>query len=372
MLFKNFTVLDHNFNFRKLDILVEDGLIKQISEANTLDCCFETEIIDGTSLMLLPGLIDEHIHGAMNYDTMDASEEGFEAISRFLASHGITAFLATTMSMPLTALNKVFDTKRELSGAMLLGYHMEGPFININKKGAQNPNYIRKATYEEYLSYHNRERIKLISLAPETEGAIDFIKAVSPILTCQIGHTLTDVKTAKQAFSAGCKGLCHTFNAMPELLHREPGPIAAACEQHAYAEIIADGVHNSLETVYAAYKMFGAERLIFVSDSMRAAGLKDGEYDLGGQVVTVKNGVARIANGAIAGGISNIWDNTKRMANYGIPLQEAVRMASLTPATYLGFADILGSIQQHKLANFFAVDKDLNIKNVWIKGKLFQ
>lgn len=370
MLYKNFTVLDHNFNFKKLDLLVVDGLIQQVAEAGTLDSACET--VDGTGLMLLPGLIDEHIHGAMNYDTMDADEAGFEAISRFLASHGITAFLGTTMSMPLADLNKVFDLYPSLSGAILLGYHMEGPFININKKGAQNPEYIRNATYNEYLSYHNRERIKLISLAPETEGALEFIKAVNGQLICQIGHTLTDVKTAKAAFSVGAKGLCHTFNAMPELMHREPGPIAAACEQHAYAEIIADGVHNSLETVYAAYKMFGAERLILVSDSMRAAGLNDGEYDLGGQTVTVKDGVARIANGAIAGGISNIWDNAKLITNYGIPLQDAVRMASLTPATYLGFADTLGSIEQNKIANFFAVDKDLNIKNVWIKGKLFK
>lgn len=372
MLFRNFTVLDHNFTFRQLDLLVESGRIKQIAETNTLSVENGTKIIDGQGLILLPGLIDEHIHGAMNYDTMDANKEGFEKISRFLASHGITSFLATTMSMPVEALNKVFDLEMELSGAILLGYHMEGPFINIDKKGAQNPNYIRNASYEEYLNYHNKDRIKLISLAPETEGALDFIKAVSPKLICQIGHTLCDVTTAKQAFSCGAKGLCHTFNAMPELMHRAAGPIGAACQEKAYAEIIADGVHNNLETVYAAYKMFGPERLILVSDAMRAAGLQDGIYDLGGQAVTVKDGVARIANGAIAGGISNIWDNVKRLTKFGISLSDSVKMASLTPATYLGFAEELGSIAQNKQANFFAVDEKLNIKNVWIKGKLFK
>ena len=371
MLFKNFIVLDENFSFKPLDLVVEAGKISLVVEAGKLDTSDYQDFVDGHGMYLLPGLIDEHIHGAMNYDTMDAKEEGIDAISRFLASHGVTAFLATTMSMPIERLNAVFDLNVEPGGAMLLGYHMEGPFINLNKKGAQNPDHIRHASYEEYLSYHHRDKIKLISLAPETDGALEFIKQANKNLVCQIGHTLADFETADLAFSYGAKGLCHLFNAMPELLHRDPGTIGAACAKHSYAEIIADGVHNSPATVYAAYKMFGSKHLILVSDAMRAAGLQDGQYDLGGQTVTVKDGVARISNGAIAGGISNIWDNAKRLTTYGIPLEKAVEMGSLTPATYLGFGDILGSIKLHKLSNFFAVDKDLDIKQVWIKGTLF-
>ncbi|WEG35337.1 N-acetylglucosamine-6-phosphate deacetylase [Amygdalobacter indicium] len=374
MLFKNFTILDENFNLVAKDLIVENGVITQIALPNLLNNSENNAIndfVDGTGLYLLPGLLDEHIHGAVNYDTMDASNEGLDKISRFLAGHGITSFLATTMSMPVTALNKVFDLETNLSGAKLLGYHMEGPFINMNKKGAQNPAYIRNATYEEYKNYHHREKIKLISLAPETEGALKFIRQAGEEVVCQLGHTLADDTTANLAFNYGAKGLCHLFNAMPELMHRAPGTVGAGCLNHTYAEIIADGVHNSPATVYAAYKMFGADHLILVSDAMRAAGLQDGEYDLGGQTVTVSKGVARIANGAIAGGISNIWDNVKRITSYGIPLQDAVRMASLTPATYLGFDNQIGSLKKSKRADFFAVTHDLEIKRVWIDGKEF-
>ena len=320
--------------------------------------------IDAGGNLLLPGLIDVHTHGCIGMDTMDAD---FEPMCRFYAEHGTTSFLPTTMTMGYDALERVTKAKTDFPGAEILGFHFEGPYISEKHKGAQNPAYIKKPSAAEFSRFKN---VKMVTIAPESEGSAEFIRAVTPECIVSIGHTDCTYETALEAIESGASCLTHTYNAMPPFHHRNPGPIGAAFEKHIYAQIICDGFHISKPVVLATYKMFGADRMVLISDSIRSAGLPDGEYESGGLKVFLKDGAARLADGTIAGSSATLLDCVKKAVEFGIPLDDAVRMASRTPAELLGVKK--GRIAPGYDADLLITDRKLNIKTVITAGKVFR
>ena len=338
-------------------VIIKDGKIAEVTDnINSGD-------INAGGNRLIPGLIDVHTHGCVGSDTMDAD---FEPMCRFYAEHGITSFLPTTMTMGYDALERVTNAETDFKGANILGFHFEGPYISHKHKGAQNEKYIKNPSNEDFERFKN---VKMITVAPELEGSMEFIKAVAPDCAVSLGHTDCDYETAINAIENGAICLTHTYNAMPPLHHRNPGPIGAAFEKHIYAQLICDGFHISKPVVLATYKMFGADRMTLISDSIRCAGLPDGEYESGGLKVFLKDGAARLADGTIAGSSATLLDCVKTAVKFGIPFDDAVKMASETPANMLGIKK--GRIEQGYDADLLIVDNEINLKTVIINGEVF-
>lgn len=340
------------------NLKIENGKITEIS-----DVPFENAT-DLKGKRVIPGLIDVHTHGCVGLDTMDAE---FEAMCDFYGKNGTTSWLPTTLTADEESLIKVTNTDTNFKGANILGFHLEGPFINKKYKGAQNEAYIRNPSIEEFSKYKN---VKMISLAPELEGSEEFIKEASKLCVVSIGHTDCDYETALKAINCGANCLTHTYNAMPPIHHRNPGPIGAGVEKRIYAQLITDGVHIAKPIVLATYKMFGADRMIIISDSIRCAGLPDGEYDSGGLRVFKKGSEARLADGTIAGGNSTLWYCVKKASEMGIPFDDAVKMASETPAKMLGVNK--GKFEVGYDADLLVIDDNLEIETVIIGGEIYK
>ena len=373
MLLINAQVYDKNFELQDWDLRILDGKISEIAERGQLDADVDEDIVNLAGKRLAPGMIDIHTHGALGRDTMDGDAESIEIISRHLASNGVTSFLPTTMTMGEEHITKTFTNVPETtSGANILGFHMEGPFINVEKKGAQNAEYIRFATVEEVEKYQDLVDVKIIDIAPEFSENLEFIKAKSSEINIQVGHCMATYEDTVNAMDAGATGLCHGFNAMPSVHHRKPGPIIGSLIKGQYTEIIADGLHLHPAIVVAAYNMFGPERMIIISDAIKTTGLEDGEYIFGGQAVVMKEGVTRMKDsGAIAGGTSNVWEEVKNCITWGIPEADAFRMGSLTAAEYINVADSKGSIEIGKDADLVVSNSDYDVLDVYIAGVKF-
>lgn len=339
-------------------VFIKDGIIENICEN------IGRGDIDAGGNRLIPGLIDVHTHGCVGLDTMDAD---FEPMCRFYAEHGTTSFLPTTMTMGYDDLERVTNAKTDFSGANILGFHFEGPYISAKYKGAQNEKYIKNPSATDFARFKN---VKMITIAPELDGSTEFIKEVSDDCVVSIGHTDCDYETALNAIENGALCLTHTYNAMPPLHHRNPGPIGAAFEKHIYAQLICDGFHISKPVVLATYKMFGADRMTLISDSIRSAGLPDGEYESGGLTVFLKDGAARLADGTIAGSSATLLDCVKTAVKFGIPFDDAVKMSSETPADMLGVKK--GRIEKGYDADLLIVDNEINIKTVIIGGNIYK
>ncbi|MBO4898515.1 MAG: N-acetylglucosamine-6-phosphate deacetylase [Clostridia bacterium] len=334
------------------DIKIQKGKIVEIGK-------IEDGGIDIRGKTVIPGLIDIHTHGAVGVDTMDG--ENIEKISQYLAENGVTAWLPTTMTMDIADLKKVTDSIPNTKGAKILGYHLEGPYIAKGRKGAQNGKYIKNPDINEFKSLKN---IKMVTIAPELEGGMEFIKKCDSLVS--IGHTDCDYETAAEAVKEGAVCLTHTFNAMPPFNHRNPGPIGAAIDENIYVQVICDGLHLHKSVIKMLYKTFGANRMILISDSMRATGLSDGEYEFGGQPIDVIDGVARTRDGALAGSTTNLLGCVKKAIEFGIPKYDAIKMATETPAKLLGVNK--GKIQVGYDADLLIVDDDLKIKNRMMSG----
>ncbi|GHV04788.1 N-acetylglucosamine-6-phosphate deacetylase [Clostridia bacterium] len=364
MIIKNAEIYQPDFTFKSGDAYVE-GDSFAISTGG--------EVIDAAGQYLIPGLIDIHLHGAMGRDFSDGANEDIATMARFLASHGVTAFSAASMTLPEDQMMTIAKTAREYknsSGAIFAGITMEGPFFNECKKGAQNAKFLRDPdiNFFNHFNAASGGLVKVACVAPELPGADAFIPYASKICTVSVAHTDADYDTARRAFKLGARQVTHTFNAMPPFSHRAPGVVGAAADAGAYCELICDGIHIHPAMVRAAVKLFGADKVVLVSDSMRAAGLSDGDYSLGGQNVTVKDGKATLANGTIAGGVANLMYCVQKAVEFGVPLGDAIRMATANPAHVIGVYDTMGSIQPGKLANFVLLDKKLNVTQVYIKG----
>lgn len=340
------------------NIVFESGKITAITEEKL------RPDIDASGLKTLPGLIDVHTHARCGVDTMDCD---LETLAKFEADSGTTSFLPTTMTMGYPELMKVCESVGDFEGANILGIHFEGPYISEKKKGAQNSEYIKNPSVDEFRQFKN---VKMITLAPELEGSFEFIKEVSKDTVVSIGHTDCDYGTAVKAIENGADCLTHTFNAMPPLLHRDPGPIGAAAEKHIYAQLICDGLHVHKAAVLSLYKMFGADRLVLISDSIRPAGLPDGEYICGGLEVTLKNNEARLHDGTLAGSTADLLYCVKKAVEFGIPESDAVKMATETPANLLGVKK--GKLEVGYDADIILTDCDFNLKKVIIGGKIYK
>lgn len=334
--------------------------------------------VDLDGAYVLPGLVDLHIHGAAGADASDGDVRGLRVMADYLAKCGVTAFAAASVTLPYQTLERAFAAaerfcREQPQGcARLLGIRMEGPFFAEKRKGAQNPAFLQTPDLVafERLRTVSGDRICIVDVAPELPGAEAFIRAASQCCTVSLGHTDTSYEGAKAAFQAGASHVTHLFNAMPPVHHREPGLIGAASElETVTAELICDGRHVHPSAVRMAFKLF-PDRICLVSDGLSCCGLEEGTYDLGGQSAELKDGLAWLADGTIAGAATNLYDGLRNAVSFGIPAADAIRAATIRPACVLGVDKELGSIEPGKLADFVVCDKDLNRLAVYVGGQL--
>lgn len=372
MIIKNVKVFDEKGEFVPREIYIDGEKFTGKSNAN------DDQVIDGKGCYAIPGLTDVHFHGCVGYDFCDGTEEAIKAMAEYELENGVTAIAPATMTLAEDTLMNIAQAAanyKNENGADLVGINMEGPYISMEKKGAQNPAYIHKPDVEMFhrLQKASGNLFKLCAIAPEEEGAIDFIKELKDEVVLSVAHTTADYDTAKKAFDAGARQVTHLFNAMPPFTHRAPGVIGAACDnEEVKAELICDGVHVHPSSIRTAFKMFGDDRIVMISDSMMATGKPDGTYALGGQEVTVKGNVATLTEGgAIAGSVTNLMNCIRyAVKEAGIPLESAVKCAAVNSAKSIGIYDQYGSISDGKYANVVLLDKDLKIDHIIKRGKL--
>lgn len=357
-------------------VILFSDKIEKIIDTKELEKYEDIEKIDAKGNYVSPGFIDIHIHGSGGYDTMDGSVEAIKVISRTIAQKGTTAFLPTTMTMDKAKIYTAFDAIRkvmgvEILGAKVLGAHMEGPFINLKYKGAQNPNYILKPDYDVIKDY--LDVIKIITIAPETDEDFKFIDKMRnrSKTVMSIGHSDATFEEAMDGIERGIKHATHTFNAMTPLHHRKPGIVGAVFASDITAEIIADKIHVHPGIYKTFIKTKGIDNVVLITDSMRAGCMEEGVYDLGGQSVNVKDGSARLEDGTLAGSIlslniavKNVFENTDSK------LYEVIKMATLNPARVIGISDKKGSIEVNKDADFTIFDKKFEVEYTIVEGKI--
>ncbi|MGN0465028.1 MAG: N-acetylglucosamine-6-phosphate deacetylase [Lachnospiraceae bacterium] len=355
----------------------------KFSEENDIDS--EVEVIDGEGCYAIPGLIDLHFHGCMGYDICDGTKEAIEKIAEYEASVGVTAICPATMTLPVDELNDVLSTAAEFKKeqeaekrekeADLIGLNMEGPFISPAKKGAQDARNILPCDEKIARGFLKASDglVKFIGVAPEeSEFSTSFIEEMKKEVIISLAHTNANFDSADEAFKAGAKHAIHLYNAMTGFTHRDPGVVGAVCEnKHVTAELICDGIHIHPSAVRTTFSMLGSDRIILISDSMRATGMTDGIYTLGGLDVKVEgNKATLVSDGAIAGSVTNLMECMKTaVQKMEIPLEVAVACATKNPAKCLGVYDKYGSITAGKKANLVLLDKELNVKAVMKDGK---
>lgn len=352
---------------------VEDGIFTEV-----LDCIPDEEGVDLESAWVIPGLVDIHTHGNSGADFSDGSYEGLLRMGAYLAAHGITSFAPASMTLPDSTLSAAFQAAARLHReapagvARLMGIHMEGPFFSERKKGAQNGAFLRppdvaafRALYEDCGGL-----IRIVDVAPELEGAAAFTRSVRSLCTVSIAHTDATYEQAAAVLDEGASHLTHLFNAMPPIHHRRPGVIGAASERDTVtAELICDGLHIHPSAVRMAFRLF-PDRICLISDALRCCGMPDGRYTLGGQEVFLQGGIARLADGTIAGSATNLYDCMRNAVSFGIPIQQAVRAATFLPAREIGAAEQIGSIAPGRLSDFVVCDSHLRRKAVYLGGLL--
>ena len=371
MIVRNAKVFTDGCRFVEKDLVIRDGRIV-FGAAPRAD----EEIVDAGGAYALPGLVDIHFHGAVGHDFCDADEAGLQAIADFEASKGVLAICPATMTFNEEILNGIMDVAaahKNGRGADLVGINMEGPYISPSKVGAQNPKYVMGADAGMFRRLQARSGglIKLMDVAPEEPGNLDFIRACHDEVRISIAHTCADYDTAKAAFAAGASHMTHLYNAMPGITHRAPGPIIAALEEGAEVELITDGIHIHPAMVRFTFNTFGDDHVILIADSMMACGLPDGQYSLGGQAVTVKGALATLTEhpGTIAGSATCLYDCMRHaVLDMGVPLASAVRAATLNPARSIGIDADYGSLEPGRWGNVVLVDEQLNIQKVIQKG----
>ena len=370
MIIKRGKVFQEDGNFLEQTLYVNDHRL--VDKAEYQD---DGEVIDAEGLLVLPGLVDIHSHGAAGEDFSDGNPEGLKKILQYEKRCGITSYCPTSMTFPKERLRQIFASIKGAQtedGATVVGINMEGPFISPEKVGAQNPAYVQQCNAAMFCRLQNASggKIKLVDIAPEEPGALEFVDEMHDDVRISVAHTCANYDQAAAAFRRGAKHVTHLYNAMPGLHHRKPGVIPAALEAGATPEIIADGVHIHPAMVRLAFSMFGAERMILISDSMEATGMPDGEYSLGGQAVTKNGSHATLHDGTLAGSATDLMGCMKVAATeMGLPLEVAVRAATENPARAIGVFDERGSLDAGKVADVVLLNADLNVAGVILRGK---
>ncbi len=339
--------------------------------------------LDGKGSYLIPGLIDLHFHGCKGDDFCDGTLEALQRISEYEAAQGVTGIAPATMTLPIETLEDILMTaaefkkeqekKKNCLEADLLGINMEGPFISPIKKGAQDARYCIPCSEAVYQKFQTAAKglVKLIGVAPEEADVLPFLEAVRGEVCVSLAHTNANYDIAKRALDHGASHAVHLFNAMPAFTHREPGVIGAVADSpHVTAELICDGIHLHPAMVRATFQMLGEDRIILISDSMRATGMSDGRYTLGGLDVDVKgNRAVLVSDQTLAGSVTNLMNCMKNcVLTMGIPLAVAVSCASTNPAKRLGVYDRYGSVDIGKKANLVLLKEDLTVEEVWKDG----
>lgn len=333
---------------------------------------------------ILPGLVDIHFHGCAGYDFCDGTAEAVRAIASYEMTHGTTTICPATMTLPEEQLLRICAAGAEAAETEILaegipvkevlrGIYLEGPFISEEKKGAQNSAYIRRPDKEmlKKLQEAAKGMIRMVAVAPEEEGAMELIKEGAGAFRFSVAHTCADYETAKAAMEAGAHHVTHLYNAMPPFTHRKPGVIGAAAEnEETRVELICDGIHIHPCVVKSTFRLFGAGRMVLISDSMMATGMEDGEYALGGQAVTVKGNLALLQDGTIAGSATNLYDCMRNAMRMGVPKEEAVMAATRNPAQAVGLEEECGMLLAGRRADILLADRDFALLEVIKSGRV--
>ncbi len=369
MILKNAIIYNDSFESQRADVRIEGEYIADIGENLS-----GSDIIDLEGLTLLPGFIDIHIHGCGGGDMSDGNEASLEKMSAYLAQNGITSFCPASMTLPVEELKTCFEAvekyKGSECGAYIQGINMEGPFISHEKKGAQAGEFIRNPDIGEFKMLNAVSKVSLVDVAPEVPDATDFAKQACKICTVSAAHTNADFQTASDAFENGFSHATHLFNAMPAIFNREPGTVTAVFDnKKTTAELICDGFHIHPAILRMSFRLLGEDRAVVVSDAMKAAGMSDGEYLLGGQTVYVRDGKAQLANGAIAASTTNMFKEFRNLLSFGIPFKSALKSCTINPAKVIKKDNQIGSIKIGKAADIIAVDSAYNLKSVFVRGK---
>lgn len=382
MIIDHVKVFTEDKKFTDGGIVIKNGTIEQVYTEGKRPQT-EDEVLDGKGMYAIPGLIDLHFHGCKGDDFCDGSRDAIARIAEYEASVGVTAIAPATMTLPVEELEQILRVAAEYKKgphskkeADFVGINMEGPFISPAKKGAQDERNIIPCDVkvcERFLEV-SEGLVKFMGIAPEkSENAVSFIEAVKDKVNVSLAHTNADYDTAMAAFNAGADHAVHLYNAMPAFTHRAPGVIGAVYDsKHVMAEIICDGVHIHPAAVRATFEMMGEDRMILISDSIRAVGMPDGSYTLGGLDVNVVGNRATLASdGAIAGSVTNLMDCMKTaVKTMNIPLETAVACATINPAKSLGIDAEYGSIRAGKKAHIVLMDQELNVQQVIKDGEL--
>lgn len=350
---------------------VENGRFAHVLE----DIPGPAEDLDGA--LVIPGLVDIHVHGCAGTDFSDGDYAGLVRMARYLARRGVTSFAPASMTLPYDALDKAFHAAARLrreglaDGARLMGIQMEGPFLSREKRGSQNSAYLRLPDWDRFLQLYDAAEglLRIVDVAPELPGAVEFTRRASEKCRVSVAHTAAGYDQAAAVFDAGATHLTHLFNAMSGIHHRHPGPIGAASErENVTAELICDGIHVHPSAVRMAFRLFPG-RICLISDALRCCGMADGSYSLGGQEILLSGGVARLTGGAIAGSAADLYQCMRRAVSFGIPREQAVWAATALPARVIGRESETGAIADGRAADFVICGGELEPEAVYLGGK---
>ena len=365
MIIKGGKVFQEDGSFLEQAIYINDHRL--VDKAEYQD---DGEVIDAEGLLVLPGLVDIHSHGAAGEDFSDGNPEGLKKILQYEKRCGITSYCPTSMTFPKERLRQIFASIKGAQtedGATVVGINMEGPFLDPAKKGAHVEKWIAApdVAFVRELNQDADGLVRLVTLAPNMDGAEEFIKEMHEEVCISLGHTAADYDCASRAMKLGAHHVTHLYNAMQPFGHRAPGLIGAAMDDpECMVELICDGYHIHPSAIRAAFRMFGPERVILISDSMRATGMENGTYELGGQEVTVQDRKAVLKDGTLAGSATNLYGCMCKAVEFGIPLEQAIMAVTANPARSIGIFDRVGSIRIGKQADLLLVSENLELKRV--------